>query len=393
MNKQGPSPVRPLSLVGLSGSYWDMLKQATRLIWDGRLDDAASLLERLIERIQRVPEQRRRAGTDLGELFISALWSLAQVQARRGEWGITQALFDQIQALAPERSLEWRKDLLLARIGAGDVAYGVRELHALAVAHPDDRSLWTALGRMVLAYHMREYVDETAERLWELSKNATDERDRATLHGLRLILLIGLQVWDKAVQAWQQSPSVPSDITEALVQALLLEGRLDLAERVLSENRLSPTETAYYSGLVAYRRKNMAAARRLWQRAVMPPVSEDQPPTQATFIKIGLAYCWLGDPKAAIEILTNLETFPLPDPAVLRALGLATAMLGNVEQAAEHFRMALSFRERNVAPPEIARALTLWTLGELVRDQAIIDALRPYLVETKPQSPLTPPPL
>lgn len=368
-----------------------MLRQATQRIREGQLDEAASLLERVIERIQRVPEQRRRAGTELGELLISALWSLAQVQARRGEWGITEALFDQIRALAPERSLEWQKDLLLARIVAGDVAYGVRELHALAVAHPDNRSLWTTLGRMVLAYEMREYMDETAERLWELSKDATDEQDRATLHVLRLILLIGFQAWDKAVQAWQQSLNISSDITEALVQALVLEGQLDLAERVLSENRLPPTETAYYSGLVAYRRKNMAAARRLWQRAVMPPVSGDRPPTQATFTKIGLAYCWLGEPEAAIEILTDLETFPLPDPAVLRALGLATAMRGNVERAAEHFRMAMSLRELTAVPPEIARALTLWQLRELVPNQAIVDALRPYLVEPKPQSPLTPP--
>lgn len=353
--------------------------QANRLVGDGQLEEAVTLLERLIERLRRVPEHRRRPNTELGELFIRALWTLAQVQARRGEWGVTQALFDQVQTLAPERRLEWQKDLLLARIGAGDVAPGVQELHALAVANPNEASLWTALGWVVLTYHISEYADETAERLWELSQNTDDAHDRWSLQTMRLILLMGLRLWDKAVQAWQQSPHITDDLTETLLQVLLIERQLDLAQQMLDENRLPPIETTYHSAVLAYLREDVATARRLWRRVVMSRVGEDQPQSLATSAKIGMAHCWLGEPEAAVELLTDPKLSPLPNAAVFRTLGLAMAMLGEVEIAAEYFQMALALEDQASMSPMSARVMSLWAVKELVQDEAIEAALLPYL--------------
>ncbi len=361
----------------IPGSYYDLITTARAYMTQRAWAEAAALQERVIARISRLPPERRRPGSDLAYFRVAAMADLVETRAELGDYAAAIELCRELQKLDPDQPAYWRRRIPLLRIQQGEVAEGLADLRALAEAEPDDLEHWIALAQQSIDHRAPALAEEALQRAEELADQRDGDKVNALVHFTRYRLYRQQERWAEAVAAWQTASVWDEEMgvrtRESIVRMLLEADLLDAALDLINDD-MDAAIADFYRALIAYRRGDRIRAQHLWRTITQVDLgTKDINPAL-----IGLAYCWLGEPRAALAYLLDTAVVQ-SEYTVLNAvvLGIAWAMLGNLEAAQTNFALAVQGVQLYVATGKLSR-LDRWQLETLVGDEAIKAALLPY---------------
>lgn len=376
-----PGSARDIQVPYIPGSYYDRIITARDHMARRQWDEAAAIQERVIERIGRLPEQRRRPGSELALYLTAAMADLVEVRAAQEDYAAATELCQQLQFLDAGQADYWRRRVPLLRVQQGEVEEGLAALHALAEREPDNLDHWMTLAQQGIAENVLDYVEEALDRARALALTGSDNQASALVHFTRFRLYRAQRRWLEAGEAWQQAAALDEEIRDAtsdiVVRMFLQAGMLDEAYAALDQIELEPLVADYYRAQIAYRRGDRVRAQHLWRQIAQAELDATSP----NLALQGTAYCWLGEPRQALglmlrEIETGLE-FTARNAIVL---GLAWAMHGNLDAARTNYSMAVTSIAMNAAGSKIS-LLDRWEFETLVQDEAIRAELLPYFEE------------
>jgi tetratricopeptide (TPR) repeat protein len=180
--------------------------------------------------------------------------------------------------------------------------------------------------------------------------------------------------WQEAGRAWDKALALDPDVgsmQEQVLRMFLEAGLWDDAQRYVAGDLAGPVGE-YYQGYLAYRRGDKVRARHIWRKLVEADHGEDVSARHAQ----AMAWCYLGVPRRALELLLNdvRASGEFSAPAAL-ILALAWAMEGDVEAALSDLGIAAKIL-RDVGNPTFSQ-LDWYDFEELVQDEALKSQLRP----------------
>jgi tetratricopeptide (TPR) repeat protein len=370
-----PSPQRQVP--DIPGSYYDLITTARDHMARSEWTEAAAIQQRVIDRIQRLPEKQRRFGADLALFVTAAAADLVEVRAELGDYGAAIDLCQQLQVLDAANAAHWRRRIPLLRIDSGESAQGLADLRALAEREPGNFEHWMALAHQGIEQGSLLYTAEALEHAWALAQADPDDRVKAMVHFTRYRLYRAQERWLEARDAWQQAAALDAQLRDAtgeiVVRMFLEVGLLDEAYTALDQIELEALVADYYRAQIAYRRGDQVRARYLWRRIAQPELGDD-----ANLALQATALCWLGEPQQALSImLGKLDSAVEFNVRNALALGLAWAMHGNLDAARTNYALAVTSIAMNITGGKISR-LDRWEFETLVQDEALRAALLPY---------------
>jgi tetratricopeptide (TPR) repeat protein len=372
----------------IPGSYLDRIEEARWHMERREWDEAAAILQRIVDRINRLPEQRRRPGSNPALYRVVAAGELVTARSMLDDWEGAAELCRQLQDWDADDADFWRRHVHVLEVERGEIERGLEGLYAIATTEPDDFDHWITLAEESITHHQSKHVEEALAQAEMLAGQVELEDDLLTpqslVHFWRFQFYGQQQRWHEAGEAWKRAVSFePSlvDTQELVVRMLLEAGLLENAEGYLDEAVLGQATVHYYSGLIAHRRGDRVRARYLWRRAVAATEGddgEDEPALRA------MARCRLGEPRLALaELVEDYQTSRAFSVRIAIALALGWAMEGNLNAALANLDLAREGARLALQPRQLS-ALDWREFDELVPDHAIKEALRPYFETATP---------
>lgn len=360
----------------IPGSYYDRIMEARYHLDRGEWEAADAIYQRLVDRLSRLPERRRPAGSDLNTFLVAATAGAIHTRAHFGDFAAAERLCQQLQHLDAEKADEWLLYYFAVRIAAGQVDEGLADLRQRAEAEPDKFVLWIGLATEAIDARRYELAEEAIDRAELLAPIATAERARLRVHLARYDLYQAQRRWKEAGAEWDRAyeidPVLVGASQEGVLRMFLAAGLLDDARRYLG-GALDEPLTHFYDACLAYRRGDTVRARALWRKVVQTEPQEDRQWLNAQ----AMAWCYLGEPVEALKLLLDAVS---SDRSVRArsaiVLALAWAMDGNLDAAKVDLGIATTIICET--PEEKLPAPDWYDFDQLVQDQAIKSALRPY---------------
>lgn len=361
----------------IPGSYYERIMEAR--LHEGReeWDEAAQIYQRIIDRISRLPEQRRRPDSEVAAYLVAAAIGLQDVRALQGDFEGATQLCEQLQVWDAEDADSWRQRIHVLRIEMGEVDQGLQSLLSLAESEPEKFDHWIVLAREAIESRRLEMAETALQRAEEMLWETGDEDAAAIFYFDRFHLRRLQHRWREAAEAWDAAVNFDETLgesSEVVVRMFLEAGLWDDAERYADEESLGVATATFYQGFIAYRRGDRVRARSLW-RQVAETNLEEHPDA---IVAVALARCWLGQPMEGLMALlleVQLSRELAPQEAI--TLGLGWAMQGNREAARTNLELAVrsfsSGRKRRLLAP-----LDWYSFEQLVQDAALKDELRQY---------------
>jgi tetratricopeptide (TPR) repeat protein len=363
----------------LAGSYLDRMATALDLIEAGDLDQAEAIVERVIDRLGRLPERKRKRDRDLGKLLISARSILVDIKARQGEWEAVDTLCQRMMQLDEESASAWLYRPWNLRINFGRTAEGLAGMRTLAEQEPENFGVWLRLAGLALEVDddaLAEYALQRSEALAPLHESPEAMGD---LHLSRFYLLWRRRQYHAARAAWETAlaydPEIV-DIQDAVVRMFIEAGLLDEALQFVDDDVLTEPLADYLRAWIANQRGDYVRARYLWRSII--EIGPEETEFDIAVLQ-AMAYCWLRQPEAALTLLLQM-TERNREVRFLdaMALALAWAMHGDKEAAHANLKLA-SKRSAPEANPDRLLGYFHWLdFEQLVADDAIKAELRPY---------------
>lgn len=371
------------------GSYLDRIDEARRHMDRQEWQEAATILQRVVQRINGLPEQRRLPHSDPAEFRNLAASSLVTALAKLGDWEGATELCRHLQEWDEETIDHWRRQVHVLEMERGDVETGQEGLLAIATAEPDRFWHWMALAQESLMRDQTRYVEDAlaqAERLAGRVETAEDDLSAPGLVHVWRFYLYRLQGrWDEAGEAWRLAASSDAEIAEnqEIVVLMYLEAGLpEKAERYLDEAVLGKNLVLYYQALIAYQRGDRVRAQHLWRQA-LAAIDEDEEYVNPALRAMVL--CHLGESRLALaELLEDYQASRTYSVRTAIALALGWAMEGNLEAALTNLELA---REGAMDTPHhqgLIDAVDWLHFEQLVADAGIRETLRPYFKAPAP---------
>lgn len=375
----------------IPGSYLDRIEEARWHMDRREWDEAAAILQRVVDRISRLPEQRRRPGSDPAAYRIVAARELVTARGRLADWEGAEELCRQLEAWDANGASFWRGFVHVLQMEKGEIEEGKAGLYAMAAAEPNVFDHWMTLARMSLLHHETEHVEEAlahAERLADRVRPDQDEESALVqVHIWRFRLYREQQRWHEAARAWEMAVSVDPDYAfsvEMVVQMFMEAGLTEEAEEYLDEAVLGKALMAYYRGLIAQQRGDRVRARHLWRETIAATEDDEEEDDPALR---GMAHCLLGEPRLALaELLEDYQVSRIFSLRTALVLALAWAMEGDLEAARTNLDLAQTAASGTLYHPGLLSAFDWRNFEAMVPDAAIKDALRPYF-EAAPPAP------
>lgn len=373
----GPDTDTRLAIPQVPGSYYDLLTKARKLQDQRRWEEAASICERVVERLSRLPEHRRRPDTTQARLLIAAAADLSDIRARQRNYDAAIDLCKQLQAWDSGAVDFWIREVHVLQIEQGDVEKGLTGLQELAEGAPDNAGHWLALSREAAHLKRLDLVVEAVANLERLAPSMEDAGTPASYHLARFDSYTLQDRWPEAVQAWETAVSRDdsvNDSREMVVHMLLEADRLDEAMGLLDDESMGEPIATYYRAYIAHRRGDSVRARYLWRQVAETDM--DEHPEAA--LAIALALCWLGQALSALGMLLDqVRVSKEMTPRKALVLALAWAMVDNLEAAQTNLYLATGQdrpdeREQRLSP------LDWYPFEVLVKNTAIREALKTY---------------
>jgi tetratricopeptide (TPR) repeat protein len=364
-------------LSAIPGSYYDRIQEARwhqdRAEWEA----ADAIYQRLVDRLARLPERRRPAGSEMQAYLIAAGTGLAVTRATLGDFAAAEQLCKNLQAWDAENADAWSRFIFKLQLGLGHVEEGLAGLQRLAEAQPGDFEAWMTLAGEAIAAQRSDLAEQAIERLATLTLAGMDDLSRAGVHLTRYDLLRMQSRWQEAGAEWDKALALAPEVAEmqeAVLRMFLAAELWDDAQRYLG-GALGGPVTNYYEGYLAYRRGDKVRARALWRRVVQA----DERAGDSSIGPQAMAWCYLGEPREAITLLLHeVSTDRAVKGRVAMILALAWAMDGNLDAARANLGIAARIMGE---PPDDKLARFDWfDFDQLVQDEAVKAALRPYFL-------------
>ncbi len=320
----------------LPGSYEDLYERGMSYFEEERYDEALTVFERLYTRLSKLSDKIFKRRPDLRELQLLSTEVLAILWGRQKEFERAEGLIQElIQMTAPQQAeARWIQMSLLYKIESGseDFQTVMDELRAMAVMYPEDRWVWSMMGRLWL--HQGNYAEAESNFKRAIEREGSFSDFLITQTAL-FKLYKDQQQFDEAEEAmkalWHDIDIPDAKHPYPLYQMYLQNGNFKRAEYWLKQEK-NLLHANFYRGLLAQKQGDENAARDFWQKAVAkdPGLFEDGHPSWAN-----AAMRLEKDPLFIVEKLESLTGDDDDDPAAHTLLMLAIAHIraGNLDTA------------------------------------------------------------
>ncbi len=319
----------------LPGSYEDLYERGIFYFEEELYDEAQDVFERLHSRLSKLGDKIFKRRPDLRELQLLSTEILAMLLGRQKEFERAEGLIQElVQITAPQQAeARWIQMSLLYKIESGseDFQTVMDELRAMAVMYPENRWVWSMMGR--LWQHQGNYAEAESNFKRALEREGGFS-DLVITHTALFKVYKDQQQFSKAEETmkalWRNMDIPDAKHPYPLYQMYLQNGNFKRAEYWLKQEK-NPLHANFYQGLLAEKQGNENAAHKFWQKAVAK---------DPTLFEVGHS-SWANaamrlekDPLFIVEKLEAL-TDNDDDPATHTLLMLAIAHIraGNLETA------------------------------------------------------------
>lgn len=372
-----PEDSRALPHLPIPGSYHDRILEARSHMDRQEWAEAARLQEAIVERLLRLPEQRRRPGSNLASFLVMAAADLQEARAQLGDWQGATALCRQLTDWDADNRNYWLRHIEILHLERGEIDTGLDGLYALAESEPQALDHWLVFAQQSLAYERGERVEAALDRAEALAVAQGNREAQAEVAFTRFRWARWQRRWHEAVATWQATVALVPEFAgtaELVVRMLVEAGLLDEALEYCTEDHLHPLVATYYQAVIAYRRGDRVRGRNLWRWVAE---SEDDLDEELRAVR-GMAYCWLGQPLNALDLLLGkINTKRALPLRYVLAVGLAWAMQGDVDSAKLYLALAANFLRQQGHPGQLS-LLDRQDFDTLVTDETVKAALQPY---------------
>ncbi len=322
----------------LPGSYEDLYERGMSYFAEEQYDEALPVFERLHARLSNLSDKIFKRRPDLRQLQLLSAEALAVLLGRQKEFERAEGLVQElIQLTAPQQAeARWIQMSLLYKIegGSADFQTVMDELRAMAVMYPEDRWVWSMMGRLWL--HQGNYAEAESNFMRALEREGSFSDSLITQTSL-FKLYKDQQQFDEAEEAmkalWHDfGPEAKHPYP--LYKMYLQNGNFKRAEYWLKQEK-NPLHATFYQGLLAQKQGDENAARAFWQKTTAedPDFFEDGQPSWAN-----AAMRLEKDPLFIVE---KLEALREDDDGLaahtLLMLAIAHIRAGNLEAARKIF--------------------------------------------------------
>lgn len=368
---------KKLDVPNIPGSYYDRIMEARQLMIQERWDEAAAIYVRILDRLLRLPERRRRPDTAQHGFLVAAAADLQEVRAEQGDYEEAVALCRQLQDWDPDNAAFWRREIARLRIDIkGEVDQGLQEMLALAEAEPRDLDHWLDLSRYAIDQGRFELADDALARAERLALEASDEDGVVAVKLAYVDLSRAQERWLEALATWRAALAMDERVDvsrELIVRMCLAAGLLDEAQGLLDDESLGVPIANLYRAYLAVRRGDRVRAQYLWRQVAEADLEENP----EALLAQALAFCWQGQPARALSlILQRMQPGADLPPRWPLIMALAWGIQGDVKSA----RFNLSLAQRHLSSDKQGRlsALDWYDFDALLEDDEVRAALIPY---------------
>lgn len=359
------------------GSYFDLLLTARELAERGQWEEAKSVLERIIDRLSRLPASRRRPDSLQAQYLVAAAAHLQNIHVKLGEFQAAEALCRLAQAWDPLDPDYWQVRLHGLKIRQGQVDEGLQGLQAMAEAAPEDFSRWITLAQEAVDVERADLASTAVAHAERLMADMEDEDAELAVLLVYYDLYRLRGEWRQARKAWEEAEYLDPELDvsrEMVMRQFLAAGQWDEAQQLIDEDSLSEPIADYYRAYIAHRRGDQVRARHLW-RQVVDADPEIDPGIEAAQ---AIAHCYLGQPLRALDLLlSDVQTSKQLSPRKALTLALAWAMQGDREAALADMALARQVSASRRQEHQWS-ALDWYEFQVLVEDPALREELRAH---------------
>ncbi|MEZ4866146.1 MAG: hypothetical protein R3C14_32820 [Caldilineaceae bacterium] len=298
------APAQAEQLV-IKGSWEDLLQQAQRLAANQN-DEAMPILEKLVQRLSKLPEQQRMAnGQRLQAIYADALMTYEAYLTLRDRYDQALALLDRAEAVATEEErAAFRHHRVLILLMAERFPDAFTLQREIATAPQADIGDWGFLVMKYLEHHRDAEAAQTLREAEEWLDHATvqgkvspeeiDEQ-RAYLADLQVDLAIQQEAWEEMMRYFEEAAALHPIYRE---QIHLLYSRLFQADQpalalpYVLQDKAHPVRAGFWHGVALYRLGQTQAATKEWQKVLARDLSKSE---EQSFTEYILLLYYLGD--------------------------------------------------------------------------------------------------
>lgn len=366
----------------IPGSYFDLLLEARELSDHEQWQEAMAILERVMGRLSRLPENRRRPGSVQAQFLVAAAGHLQNIHVELEDFQAAESLCRQLKEWDPQDQDYWQRRLYVLSIRQGQVEEGLQGLKILAADAPEDFDRWITLARQAVDAGRLDQAATAVAHAQTLMADAEDEDAEVAVLLVYYDLHRQKGEWAQARKAWEDAAYLNEDLEfsrEIVMRQFLAADQWDEARRFIDEDSFGKPIADYYRAYLAHRLGNQARARELWSQVVEAD-REDYP---GISIAQAMAYCYLGQPLQAVDLLLH-DVQIGQEMSAHRGLTLALAWAMHGDREAALADLALvqqAFASRRQKPQW--RTLEWYDFQTLVEDTALREELRIYFEPEK----------
>ena len=399
MNARQPAPApQPLR-----GSWEDLFAQGQQKAANFN-DEAIPLLRKVFDGLRRLPESKRKSGDGrLQDLLIRSALALHGYLNLRDRYDESLEVLAQAQeSVDPDDRDEWETQIADVLIQAGRTDEGIARLHALAQQPESEVGDW---GRLVMALVRAgkpqaalPYLDEAEARLTAASAQAEAgaegtaeddadyEGEASYLQGLRAVVAIESQDWERGVAAFKEvldGRGAYAQHPHLVYGRLINAGRHEDALLFLNRDQGHPVRSGFWRGLSFFKQGQAGEAKRTWQRVTS--IKPDQG-DQGSLVEYTLSHFYLGDEtgSALAGVLGVIREQQQRVPWSLFLLaGIGWAVRHDLDAARSNLQIAVA--QRKSAAEGRLLPHQYWFMVEGALDDEAKAALREYF-EAEPNA-------
>lgn len=358
----------------IPGSYEERLIEARRLENRGEYQEALAILERICQRILRLPERRRQPESELWLTLLAATAQLADIKAKTGDIAAADALWEQLEQWDTPDSSSWRRVRILHHIELGEVEEGLRQLQELAETEPDSIENWLVAAWSAFEADQHKQAETWLLRAEPLLDNDADDGEVASFYVLRYRLNAKKGLWREALDDWYSATELQESLVEYIeptLRELLAAEQYDLALDLLEDEAFITPLAQFYQAWIAQRRGDEVRARHLWRQVVA--TRDDEEIDLSTLKAVSL--CWLKRPLEAVALmLQEVSATRQIDPLDATVLALAWGMEGRIAEARANLAVAI----RDDSEITLLTKLQWYDFDTLITDEHVKAELREY---------------
>jgi tetratricopeptide (TPR) repeat protein len=360
-------------------SYEDIFGNAQLLSGQGDFEGAVGEYRRLVERICKLkPELLQRRPSLMDLLALSAV-RLGNLLRRMGRYDEAITMFNRLIESFPAGEDLWKRNRAINSIAMGEVAAGLDELRALAVAYPDTDN-WRTLGLQCLWMGNYDEAEENLRRVVEI------EDDEETIIMAKWALFdlyreVGRN--DEALAIWEEitASEALEGFWEPPCRMLLQAGDPARAEQYI-EREENELRRGLLRGLLAQARGEEKQARQHWQRVYRADLDD----YDDGFDAWAEAALRLGQPEEALEVLYDYLDEGEDTPVWHLLLAIAEANYGHADHAREKLEYTVNLA-RHISHRSRLSATDWRLFAELVGDADFKEQARSFFAQEGDELP------